>query len=77
MWFSRDLKPANILIHEATLEPWIVDFGVAKPLTSGQGGTRVGTPGFIAPEIKEKIFTFSKGSEKSDESLGEKQNCLI
>lgn len=34
----RDIKPTNIIIHYPTLEPWIVDFGIAKELEQAQGG---------------------------------------
>ncbi|MCA9286115.1 MAG: protein kinase [Phycisphaerales bacterium] len=53
----RDLKPANILVT-AALEPKILDFGVARAESDGQGGLTVhtragqiiGTLGYMSPE---------------------------
>ncbi|RPB06519.1 kinase-like protein, partial [Morchella conica CCBAS932] len=48
----RDLKPQNILV--ARLDPIhvkIADFGVSKCLENTEFRTRVGTSGYIAPEL--------------------------
>jgi len=59
----RDLKPENIIIHAKTRQPWILDFGIAKPINiAKQGGnTVIGTPQFQAPEVDE-----GKVKESSD-----------
>ena len=56
----RDLKPANILVTEVDGKsvPRIIDFGIAKPLTTTSLndspltslGQFLGTPGYISPE---------------------------
>lgn len=48
----RDIKPSNIFVGERTL---LSDFGIAKPLESGEPpttrpGHAVGTPGYMPPE---------------------------
>jgi serine/threonine protein kinase/tetratricopeptide (TPR) repeat protein len=57
----RDLKPANVLVieHEGIPIPKIIDFGIAKVLSSSpqmprsrrtEMGRVVGTPGYMSPE---------------------------
>jgi serine/threonine protein kinase len=51
----RDLKPTNVLVSP-TGEAWVVDFGLAKPLTEtaveslSVTGDLAGTPAFMSPE---------------------------
>jgi len=55
------LKPSNIIIHKYTLEPWILDFGIARDLNlkSQSKITDVGTPLFRPPECLDKIGPFT------------------
>jgi serine/threonine protein kinase/Tfp pilus assembly protein PilF len=56
----RDIKPANILVVEVDgkAKPRIIDFGIAKAVTSQgsgetlftQAGALLGTPGYMSPE---------------------------
>jgi eukaryotic-like serine/threonine-protein kinase len=57
----RDLKPSNILVVEVDgkATPRIIDFGIAKAISSKAGGDQtmftqvgalIGTPGFMSPE---------------------------
>ena len=52
----RDIKPENIFLHEreGELVPKLLDFGLARPITTGErltwSGSAVGTPGYMAPE---------------------------
>jgi serine/threonine-protein kinase len=49
----RDLKPSNILI-DASGEPYVTDFGLAKVFTAGSDmtttGAVLGTPSYMSPE---------------------------
>ncbi|CAE8685347.1 unnamed protein product, partial [Polarella glacialis] len=45
-----DLKPANILIDEATLQPKLVDFGLSRRVVK-DGLNLGGTPHWMAPEV--------------------------
>src|SRR5512143_12952 len=49
----RDLKPSNVLL-DATGEPQVTDFGLARPMDDESSltltGQVLGTPGYIAPE---------------------------
>ncbi len=50
----RDVKPANILLHERAGVPFLTDFGIATLRTSEQSraesGRPFGTPEFMSPE---------------------------
>ena len=50
----RDVKPANVLIEDATGDAFLTDFGLSKSTTQGGGVTHtgqwLGTPDYIAPE---------------------------
>lgn len=52
----RDIKPENIFLHESEdgLLPKLIDFGLARPMETGEKltwtGSAVGTPGYMAPE---------------------------
>ncbi len=52
----RDLKPHNVLVDKAN-NPYVVDFGLAKEVESGDGATLTGvvkgTPTYMAPEQAE------------------------
>jgi calcium-dependent protein kinase len=48
----RDLKPENIMLREGSLEPVLVDFGLAARADLAEYlFFRCGTPGYVAPEI--------------------------
>jgi len=50
----RDVKPANILVHDG--QPVISDFGIALAVSTGGGGRltetglSLGTPHYMSPE---------------------------
>jgi serine/threonine-protein kinase len=50
----RDMKPANVLIEDASREPKVADFGIAKGLEDSAGLTRtgglIGTAAYLSPE---------------------------
>jgi serine/threonine protein kinase len=48
----RDLKPCNIMVEYHTLDIKITDFGLARELEGGLADTVVGTPMYMAPEIR-------------------------
>jgi len=68
----RDIKASNVLLANDTLEPGhydkskvvLCDFGVSKLLEEGTiGRTLVGTPGYIAPEVRQSTAGYT---EKAD-----------
>lgn len=53
----RDIKPGNILYDEANGNYILCDFGVAREIYEPDDNlTRVGAPGFIAPEVNTGIY---------------------
>jgi len=58
----RDVKPGNVLLDQATGEPQLVDFGLARiddatTPTLTRSGDRIGTPAYMAPEQVQGGFT--------------------
>ena len=45
----RDIKPENVMLTRAG-RVIVMDFGIARALVSGSGGTIAGTPAYMAPE---------------------------
>ncbi|BBM85760.1 protein kinase domain-containing protein [Candidatus Uabimicrobium amorphum] len=51
----RDVKPANVILHHETYEPYIIDLGIAKQVNDElsaltKAGDIVGTPEYLSPE---------------------------
>src|SRR4051812_5609344 len=50
----RDLKPSNVIIHSATDQPRVTDFGLAKRLDAETdltlSGQLLGSPNYVSPE---------------------------
>ncbi|WP_372365593.1 tetratricopeptide repeat protein [Candidatus Uabimicrobium sp. HlEnr_7] len=51
----RDMKPANIILHDDSYEPHIIDLGIAKAVNEDlssltKTGDIVGTPEYLSPE---------------------------
>ncbi len=66
MTVHRDLKPANILV-DSQLQIRVADFGVAQKYASEQALREfVGTPGYIAPELKPNGNPAALASPRSD-----------
>lgn len=61
----RDIKPANIMIEKRSGRSIIIDFGIAKDLTSALtvSGIGMGTPYYMAPE---QFTDSSKVTQKTD-----------
>lgn len=58
--FLRDLKPENLLLTSPSddADIKIVDFGFAIEIEGLNCTSQVGTPGYIAPEILNKVSLF-------------------
>ncbi|RKF53518.1 Meiosis-specific serine/threonine-protein kinase mek1 [Erysiphe neolycopersici] len=78
----RDIKPENVLIMQTDFGSRVVltDFGFANKINLGHGRlkSRLGTEGFIAPEV-EFLNPFDKGYTMSADlwSLGVLTACLL
>ncbi|POS85115.1 hypothetical protein EPUL_002782 [Erysiphe pulchra] len=78
----RDIKPENVLIMQTDFGSRVVltDFGFANKINIGNGRliSRLGTEGFIAPEV-EFLNPFDKGYTMSADlwSLGVLTACLL
>jgi hypothetical protein len=45
----RDVKPQNLMLHPER-GVTLIDFGIAREITAGEGTRQLGTPGYMAPE---------------------------
>lgn len=47
-----DLKPSNLMVVEVEgrIQPKIIDFGIARPMSQSGGVSQAGTPGYMSPE---------------------------
>ncbi|MEM2916620.1 MAG: protein kinase, partial [Candidatus Woesearchaeota archaeon] len=54
----RDIKPSNIILRP-DLSPVIIDFGICKDIDTSMtmAGARMGTPGYMAPEVAREGIT--------------------
>ena len=46
----RDVKPANVLIEQATGRVYLADFGLATGPENAEAGVMAGTPAYMSPE---------------------------
>ncbi|MDF1664985.1 MAG: serine/threonine-protein kinase, partial [Planctomycetota bacterium] len=73
---NRDVKPAKVLLHEKSLTPYLIDFGVVKSIANSDrshlnisdqslsvSGEIIGTPAFISPE---QLDPQNEGGQSSD-----------
>lgn len=53
----RDMKPANVMLEQATGRLKLIDFSIAKPFQPSVRGTQIGTPGYAPPEQYQGLAT--------------------